>query len=106
MMCAIAGILDLAAAPETLDKMLKTMERRGPDGKGVSQKQGCVLLHTRLAIIDPEGGSQPMELEWAGETYTLVYNGELYNTEELRRELISLVPLTCVTAGSYSLAAK
>ena len=90
MMCAIAGILDLAAAPETLDKMLKTMERRGPDGKGVSQKPGCTLLHTRLAIIDPEGGRQPMELEWAGETYTLVYNGELYNTEELRRELVSL----------------
>ena len=89
-MCAIAGILDLEAAPETLDKMLKTMERRGPDGKGVSRKQGCTLLHTRLAIIDPEGGRQPMELAWAGETYTLVYNGELYNTEELRRELVSL----------------
>ena len=89
-MCAIAGVLGLTVTPEILKKMLKTMERRGPDGNGSCQKQSCTLLHTRLAVIDPEGGSQPMTLDWAGETYTLVYNGELYNTEELRRELISL----------------
>ena len=71
MMCAIAGVLDLAASPEILEKMLKTMERRGPDGKGICQKRGCILLHTRLAVIDPEGGSQPMSLDWGGENYTL-----------------------------------
>lgn len=89
-MCAIAGVLDLAATPEILERMLKTMERRGPDGNGICQKRGCILLHTRLAVIDPEGGSQPMTLDWGGENYTLVYNGELYNTDELRQELHSL----------------
>ena len=46
-------------------------------------------MHARLAIIDPEGGAQPMILDWAGERYVLVYNGELYNTEQVRRELIN-----------------
>ena len=90
IMCAIAGILDLKADPEILKKMLETMARRGPDDRGLYQESRCTLLHTRLAIIDPEGGRQPMSLSWNRETYTLVYNGELYNTEELRRELLSL----------------
>ncbi|MGM9589530.1 MAG: asparagine synthase (glutamine-hydrolyzing) [Faecousia sp.] len=89
-MCAIAGILDLPWNPELLEKMEKTMERRGPDGKGTFESDQCALVHTRLAIIDPAGGQQPMTLPWAGEVYTLVYNGELYNTEQLRQELIRL----------------
>ena len=86
-MCAIAGILDLTADPMVLQKMLETMVRRGPDGSGIYQDDHCSLLHTRLAIIDPETGQQPMVLEWMNETYVLTYNGELYNTEELRQEL-------------------
>ena len=89
-MCAIAGLLDLPAEQQTLENMLKTMERRGPDGRGICRKNSCILLHSRLAIIDPEGGQQPMELAWAGENYTLVYNGELYNTQELRQALLKL----------------
>jgi len=90
ILCAIAGVLGLPTDPETLNRMLKTMERRGPDGKGVYQDPRCTLLHTRLAIIDPLGGQQPMTLHWEGETYILVYNGELYNTAEIRRELKTL----------------
>ena len=86
-MCAIAGILGMEAREAVLQKMLKTMSRRGPDGNGVWQREDCALLHARLAIIDPEGGRQPMVLSWNGETYVLIYNGELYNTEEIRREL-------------------
>lgn len=89
-MCAIAGILGLPVAADVLDKMLLTMARRGPDGNGTYIGNGCALLHSRLAIIDPAGGVQPMSLSWAGETYILVYNGELYNTDELRKELIGL----------------
>ena len=89
-MCAIAGILSLPCLPETAKQMLETMARRGPDGNGVYQDGLCTLLHARLAVIDPQGGRQPMELNWAGERYTLVYNGELYNTQELRRELEAL----------------
>lgn len=87
-MCAISGIIGLPADAGTIDAMLSTMRRRGPDGQGVFQEADVTLLHGRLAIIDPEGGKQPMELNWAGERYVLVYNGELYNTEELRHGLL------------------
>ena len=90
LMCAIAGVLDLPVTAEMPEKMKQTMLRRGPDGSGVHQEPGCTLIHTRLAIIDPLGGAQPMMLEWGGETLVLVYNGELYNTEELRQELRGL----------------
>ena len=89
-MCAIAGIISLAAKKDTIDQMLKTMARRGPDASGVWQCEDAALLHSRLAIIDPEGGKQPMELSFEGARYVLVYNGELYNTEELRSELVRL----------------
>ena len=87
-MCAIAGIIGLEADEIIEKRMLKTMARRGPDAEGVHQEGPCTLLHARLAIIDPEGGKQPMELEYAGESYVLVYNGELYNTDDIRKELI------------------
>ena len=89
-MCAIAGVLDLRCEDRTKEKMLATMARRGPDGHGVYSYENCTLLHARLAVIDPEGGRQPMLLQWGGENYVLVYNGELYNTEDIRRELIGL----------------
>ena len=89
-MCAIAGILDLAWGPEVQKKMLETMARRGPDGQGIWEGKGCCLLHTRLAVIDPSGGAQPMVLSRGKERYVLTYNGELYNTPELRRELEAL----------------
>ena len=87
VMCAISGMIGLPWNPEILNGMLHTMHRRGPDGRGVYTCEDTALLHTRLAIVDPDGGTQPMKLTWAGETFVLVYNGELYNTEELRREL-------------------
>lgn len=89
-MCAIAGILDLEIQEELLAGFLETMARRGPDGSGIARGRAWAMLHSRLAIIDPEGGKQPMELDWAGEHYIIVYNGELYNSRELRRELEKL----------------
>ena len=89
-MCAIAGILGLDGPYEVIQSLLSTMLRRGPDGTGVFREQDIALLHARLAVIDPEGGGQPMSLSWQGRDYVLIYNGELYNTEELRRELRSL----------------
>lgn len=87
-MCAIAGLIELKRNEALLEDMIKTMLRRGPDDAGIMDAGRCCLLHTRLAVIDPAGGHQPMELELAGEKYTITYNGELYNTAELRRELI------------------
>ncbi len=89
-MCAIAGIIGLEIDELIMDKMIDTMKRRGPDDTGRFQCRDCGLLHCRLSIIDPEGGRQPMQIQWAGETYTIVYNGELYNTREVRKELINL----------------
>ena len=89
-MCAIAGILNLKMTEDTIEKMHQTMRRRGPDAKGVFRDGDTTLLHARLAVIDPMGGQQPMTFCFGGEEYTIVYNGELYNTPELRRELMKL----------------
>ena len=86
-MCAIAGLVGLEYDSRTLEKMLQTMAPRGPDGQGIHRFSEGALLHTRLAIIDPEGGAQPMSIQWGHERFTVSYNGELYNTLELRREL-------------------
>ena len=89
IMCAIAGILGSTGENrEVLESMLKTMTRRGPDQWGIFQGKGLSLLHARLAVVDLEGGRQPMELLHKGVHYHMVYNGELYNTEELRRLLV------------------
>lgn len=89
-MCAIAGMVGLCYDDTVISKMLCTMKRRGPDENGVVLKNNCALLHSRLVIIDPEGGKQPMKLMYGDETYTIVYNGELYNTEEIREQLLKL----------------
>lgn len=89
-MCAIAGVFRMELSDQVRGKMLRTMARRGPDEEGELQRKNGVLLHRRLTVIDPEGGHQPMVLNTGGKEYCIVYNGELYNTEELRRELISL----------------
>ena len=86
-MCAISGIIKLMRGEAVLEKMVATMLRRGPDDAGVYRQGQCALLHTRLSVIDPARGHQPMKLHWAGEDYTIVYNGELYNTESIRSEL-------------------
>ena len=90
MMCAIGGILNLEADEAILNSMLASMRRRGPDGKGSYRNGNLCLLHTRLSIIDPSGGAQPMILDQGNERYVLVYNGELYNTLQLRQELTAL----------------
>lgn len=87
-MCAISGVVGLPWNESSLKSMLQTMHRRGPDDRGIYTREDTALLHTRLAIVDLTGGRQPMQLHWAGESYVLVYNGELYNVPELRRELI------------------
>ena len=89
-MCAIAGMVGVLANEEILRKMLKTMQHRGPDDNGIYLDEECSLAHSRLTIIDPETGRQPMTLDWAGERYRIVYNGELYNTAEIQSQLRAL----------------
>lgn len=87
-MCGIAGFVGLPYNENIIEAMLATMRRRGPDATGYFIAGNCCLLHSRLAVIDPQGGQQPMSCSWEGETYTIVYNGELYNTEEIRSLLL------------------
>jgi len=89
-MCGIAGMIQLPCTDEICERMLKTMRRRGPDDNGIFMSNECCLLHSRLAVIDPLGGAQPMHYCWQNERYTIVYNGELYNTNELRQLLVML----------------
>lgn len=86
-LCAIAGMVNCSADDAAIAKMLSSMHRRGPDSNGTAQFPNCTLLHSRLAVIDLHGGRQPMQLNWGREKFTLIYNGELYNTKELRCEL-------------------
>ena len=90
-MCSIAGEVELRGKLErnedTYRKMKETMLRRGPDENGIFYSENAVLLHTRLCIIDRESGRQPMTYTNCRKNCTLVYNGELYNTEEIRAEL-------------------
>ena len=90
-MCGITGMVtwqeDVARYQADLKRMQAVLSNRGPDQQGIYQDTHCAMAHTRLAVIDVERGKQPMTRQIATETYTLVYNGELYNTPELREEL-------------------
>lgn len=89
-MCGIAGVVGLQGKKDIYQKMCKTMIHRGPDASGIAELNDCTLIHSRLAIIDPVHGNQPMQLSWGSEIYTIAYNGELYNTQEIRDLLETL----------------
>lgn len=90
-MCGIAGIIDfendMLEESLTLSLMLDVISHRGPDAAGTFFTHQAALGHRRLSVVDPAGGSQPMTRSIGGNTYTIVYNGELYNTPELRQTL-------------------
>jgi asparagine synthase (glutamine-hydrolysing) len=89
-MCGIAGIYSAgrgAADREALKRMADSIAHRGPDAEGYFVRKGSPsvgLANRRLAVIDVEGGDQPLSIE-SGQT--IVYNGEIYNAHEVRREL-------------------
>ena len=89
-MCSIFGIFglqpgdDLQALRVQSLELSRTQRHRGPDWSGVYHDAGAILVHERLAIVDPAGGSQPLRSE-DGEL-ALAVNGEIYNHRELKRE--------------------
>ena len=91
-MCGITGWIDwhqdLTQQVFIVEKMANTLAKRGPDASNVWSSRHLLLGHTRLIVVDPAGGIQPMSIEKNNHTFTLVYNGELYNTEEIRKELL------------------
>ncbi|OXS57905.1 asparagine synthase (glutamine-hydrolyzing) [Cohnella sp. CIP 111063] len=96
-MCGITGWVDwtadLTKQADTIEKMTETLEQRGPDASGTWLSRYCAFGHRRLCVMDPAGGAQPMVRPARGSDShdcVLVYNGELYNAPELRKELESL----------------
>src|SRR5947209_7501075 len=87
-MCGIAGWVDFAAdltaGRGAVEAMIRTMACRGPDDEGIWLDRHVALGHRRLAVIDLEGGRQPMAEEGLA---VLSYSGEIYNFAELRGTL-------------------
>lgn len=93
-MCGIAGQFNYNNEnndiyKDVLEIMQQTMNRRGPDQNGIYMGKNIGLVHSRLAVVDIENGIQPMKYVNDNEEYVLVYNGELYNTEDIRKDLIN-----------------
>lgn len=92
-MCGIVGMVnwrqDLTQQKEVLVSMTNTLIPRGPDAEGYWLSPRAAFGHRRLIVVDPQGGLQPMIRQRGEHTYTLIYNGELYNTPEIRQELLS-----------------
>lgn len=90
-MCGITGWVNLYGNIEKengiLFKMTDTLKKRGPDDSGFYFSKHAILGHRRLVVVDPKGGAQPMTKKVGDNTYTIVYNGELYNTEDVRKTL-------------------
>ncbi|MFV0315028.1 MAG: asparagine synthase (glutamine-hydrolyzing) [Anaerotignum sp.] len=96
-MCGIAGFFNpkqnyldkRAYYTKILEDMHLTLHHRGPDDSGTFLKETIGLAHARLSIIDLKTGHQPITRTIGNQTWVIVYNGELYNTQELRHNLIS-----------------
>lgn len=92
-MCGIVGFVNIKQEfqkeeyKNVLSNMLNKIKKRGPDEDGMYLEKHVMLGHKRLIVIDPENGKQPMQCKFQNNTYTIVYNGQLYNTKELRSEL-------------------
>jgi asparagine synthase (glutamine-hydrolysing) len=90
-MCGICGKLNYDSAaevrPDLLQRMMDAVSHRGPDGEGAFVDGPIALGHRRLSIIDLNTGAQPMANE--DRTVWIVFNGEIYNFPELRRELLA-----------------
>jgi asparagine synthase (glutamine-hydrolysing) len=88
-MCGFCGVVtaefEKKIARTTIEKMLAPLARRGPDSQGIYCKSGCALGHRRLKVIDLDGGEQPMVS--SDGRFILVFNGEIYNFLDLRRQL-------------------
>jgi asparagine synthase (glutamine-hydrolysing) len=96
-MCSIFGIFglqpgdDLQALRRQALDCSQRQRHRGPDWSGVYVDDGAILVHERLAIVDPAGGSQPL-LSADGQL-ALAVNGEIYNHRELKQQLIQTYAL-------------
>ena len=86
-MCSICGEINFSGGVFQNTEMNDVLRHRGPDSSGIFSDNFAFLGHNRLAVMDPENGKQPLSVIYGNKKYTIVYNGEIYNAEELRSEL-------------------
>ena len=90
-MCSICGEIDFYKQNgnrlDIVKKMNYVQRHRGPDKSDIFIDHFACLGHNRLSVIDIENGHQPMSVTYGNKKYTIVYNGEIYNCDELRREI-------------------
>ncbi len=90
-MCGFVGFVnykkDVSNDKNILEQMNNTLSNRGPDEEGYYIKKHVALGHKRLIVIDPDGGKQPMIETYSFGEYVICYNGQIYNTKELRKIL-------------------
>ena len=90
-MCGIVGFVnykkDISSERDIIKNMTSSLSNRGPDEEGIYINKNIALGHKRLIVIDPEGGKQPMIEKYSYGEYVITYNGQIYNTEELRKTL-------------------
>ncbi len=91
-MCGYCGIVNfdknISNNFHILKNMINKLSSRGPDEEGFYFENNVNLGHKRLIVIDPENGKQPMNFTFQDSTYTIVYNGQIYNTQELKEFLL------------------
>ncbi len=90
-MCGLVGYVnykkDISKEKEIIIGMNKTIKQRGPDELGYYYNTNIMLGHRRLIVRDPNGGKQPMIAKYSFGEYVIVYNGQIYNTDELKENL-------------------
>jgi len=90
-MCGFVGFVNytknINSYKNVLNNMTQKISNRGPDEQGFYINKNVALGHKRLIVLDPEGGKQPMIEKYSFGEYTIVYNGQIYNTKELRKTL-------------------
>ncbi len=95
-MCGFVGFSNLkynipaSERRNTIQTMTRSLAHRGPDEEDFFIDNHISLGHRRLIILDAENGKQPMSCTYEGITYTIVYNGQLYNAKDIRKDLIDL----------------
>ena len=92
-MCGIAGFTNFKEkntkkeSKKIIGEMYEKLSNRGPDEDGIYVGNKIIFGHKRLIVIDPESGKQPMKYMYQGSEYIIVYNGQIYNCDELRNLL-------------------
>lgn len=88
-MCGFVGIVNFKRNIKNQENffkgMVKTLEKRGPDEEGEYFTEDVNLGHRRLSVIDIQNGKQPMSFKYQENTYVIVFNGQIYNSNRSKR---------------------